>query len=207
MALSAEQGGLRYCAGGGDGPMRGWALGEQKASAEAIAEHSSNGARRMATHPAAGPTWTLSWWLASMAERRSVGQDGGWLDAIAEALTAGGPRRASASTRRSSTALKGELLLQARCDRCAPEAETCFHRALEIARAAECQILGTARRDQPRPAVGRARQARPGPRPARAGLRLVHRGLGYRRSEGREGAARRAAVARRQRLRQTTVSS
>ena len=41
----------------------------------------------------------------------------------------------------------------------------------------------------------RAGQARRGPRPARPGLRLVHRGLRYRRSQGRQGAARRAGVA------------
>ncbi len=53
----------------------------------------------------------------------------------------------------------------------------------------------------PRPAspgCGATGQARRGPRPARAGLRLVHRGLRYRRSEGRQGAARRAGVAPRQ---------
>ena len=52
------------------------------------------------------------------------------------------------------------------------------------------EIAGAARRDQPRPAVARPGQARPGPRPARADLRLVHRGLRYRRPQGRQGAAR-----------------
>ena len=55
--------------------------------------------------------------------------------------------------------------------------------------------VGAARRDQPRAAVARSGQARRGPRPARAGLRLVHRGLRHRRPEGRQGAARRAGVA------------
>ena len=39
---------------------------------------------------------------------------------------------------------------------------------------AKRQALGTPRHDQPRPAVGRSGPARRGPRPARAGLQLVH---------------------------------
>ena len=49
------------------------------------------------------------------------------------------------------------------------------------------------------PAVG-ARGAREGPRPARAGLRLVHRGLRHRRPQGRQGAARRAGIDLREQL-------
>jgi Sulfatase len=40
--------------------------------------------------------------------------------------------------------------------------------------------------------LGRARRAAEGPRPARARLRLVYRGVRHRRPEGRQGAARRA---------------
>ena len=46
------------------------------------------------------------------------------------------------------------------------------------------QIVGAAHRDELRPALARSGQAPAGPRPARAGLRLVHRGLRHRRSEG-----------------------
>ena len=51
--------------------------------------------------------------------------------------------------------------------------------------------LRIARRHEPRPAVARAGPAGRGARPARARLRLVHRGLRHRRPERREGAARR----------------
>ena len=52
------------------------------------------------------------------------------------------------------------------------------------------EVVGIARRHQPRPAVARPRQARRGARAAGAGLRLVHRGLRHRRSEGCQSAAR-----------------
>ena len=52
------------------------------------------------------------------------------------------------------------------------------------------EVVGAARRHQPRPAVAGPRQARRGARAAGAGLRLVHRGLRHRRSEGGQGAAR-----------------
>src|SRR5262249_19318925 len=48
-----------------------------------------------------------------------------------------------------------------------------------------------ARRQRSQPPVGRAGSARRSARLARAGLRLVHRGVGYRRSEGGQDAARR----------------
>ena len=54
--------------------------------------------------------------------------------------------------------------------------------------------LRIARRHEPRPAVARAGPARRGARPARAPLRLVHRGLRHRRPERREGPARSAGV-------------
>ncbi len=52
------------------------------------------------------------------------------------------------------------------------------------------EVVGIARRHQPRPAVARPGQARRGARTAGAGLRLVHRGLRHRRSEGGQDAAR-----------------
>src|SRR5207245_6824678 len=52
------------------------------------------------------------------------------------------------------------------------------------------EILRTEGRDEPRPAVGRARPPQGSARTPRTHLRLVHRGLRYRRPEGSKGAAR-----------------
>ena len=54
------------------------------------------------------------------------------------------------------------------------------------------EILGAAHRDQLRPASARPGPGRRSLRPAHADLRLVHRRLRHRRSEGCQGAARRA---------------
>ena len=71
--------------------------------------------------------------------------------------------------------------------------------AIAVARAARRQVSGSCAPRPASPGCGRDQgRARRGPRPARAGLRLVHRGLRYRRSEGRQGAARRAGVALRE---------
>jgi hypothetical protein len=58
----------------------------------------------------------------------------------------------------------------------------------------ECKDVGTPRRHQPLPPLARPRQGQRGPRPPRAGLRMVHRRFRHARSEGREGAARRAEL-------------
>jgi class 3 adenylate cyclase len=60
---------------------------------------------------------------------------------------------------------------------------------------AKGEVLGIARGDEPGPAVARSQQTAAGPRSSRAGLRLVHRGLRYRRSKRGQGAARRTAWA------------
>jgi class 3 adenylate cyclase/tetratricopeptide (TPR) repeat protein len=75
------------------------------------------------------------------------------------------------------------------------EAEACYTRAIEVARPGR-EACRTPGRDQHRPAMGGAGQARRGPRPAGAGLRMVHRGFRYSRPDGREGLARRARLAR-----------
>jgi hypothetical protein len=54
--------------------------------------------------------------------------------------------------------------------------------------------LRIARRHEPRPALARAGPAGRGARPARAPLRLVHRGLRHRQPERSQGAARRVDV-------------
>jgi hypothetical protein len=58
------------------------------------------------------------------------------------------------------------------------------------------EILGTARRDEPRPADARSRQATGGPRSSRPGLWLVHRGLRYPGPEGGQDPAQRAGAMR-----------
>ena len=88
---------------------------------------------------------------------------------------------------------KGEVVLcLSEADRA--EAERCFRKAMAVAQAQGAKLW------EMRAATSLARlwaeqgRARRGPRPARPGLRLVHRGLRYRRPEGRQGAARGAAL-------------
>src|SRR5215467_7000115 len=56
------------------------------------------------------------------------------------------------------------------------------------------EISRTSGGDEPCPAVGAPRQARPCPRRAHAYLRLVHRGLRHRQSEKRKGAVERVGM-------------
>ena len=85
--------------------------------------------------------------------------------------------------------------------------ELAHPQSLRLALSNACQLFGHRRRRQTkrqnlgatlgkvaRPAMARSGQARRGPRAARAGLRLVHRGLRDRRPQGRQGAARRAEL-------------
>jgi hypothetical protein len=58
------------------------------------------------------------------------------------------------------------------------------------------QNTGTARGDEPRPAVGRTKASHRSPRPPSTGLRLVHRGVRHRRSERGEDPARSVGVSR-----------
>jgi predicted ATPase len=109
--------------------IRGWAQGEQKASAEAIAEMRKGIDASRATGAA---LWT-PYWLALLASVHGrIGQAREGLVATAEALTLvarTGERFWEAELQR----LKGQLLLQA-VPANKPEAEACFHRAIEIAR-------------------------------------------------------------------------
>ena len=72
----------------------------------------------------------------------------------------------------------------------AAKAEAHFEHALAIAREAEGEVLGAARRDELGAFVARSGQAGRGARSAGAGLRLVHRRLRHARPEGGQGAAR-----------------
>ena len=109
--------------------LRGWARGEQEASAEAIAEMRKGLDAARAT---GAVLWTPYWLalLASVHGRLGQAQEG--LVATAEALTEvarTGERFWEAELQR----LKGQLLLQADPAN-QPEAEACFHRAIDIAR-------------------------------------------------------------------------
>ena len=109
--------------------LRGWARGEQEASAEAIAEMRKGLDAARAT---GAVLWTPYWLalLASVHGRLGQAQEG--LVATAEALTLvarTGERFWEAELQR----LKGQLLLQADPAN-QPEAEACFHRAIDIAR-------------------------------------------------------------------------
>ena len=91
--------------------------------------------------------------------------------------------------------LKSELLLR-RGGEDPHAARRLAHQGNKARTRAEREDCGSC---APRPASrgsGRSRASGRGPRPARPGLRLVHRGLRYRRSEGRQGAARRAGIRR-----------
>ena len=88
--------------------------------------------------------------------------------------------------------LGGQILLMRDGLDTTGEAEARFRRSLDIGR--RQSGVGTANRDQSRPTVARSGQARRGPRPPRARVRLVHGGLGHSGSDRGEGAARRAAL-------------
>ena len=81
----------------------------------------------------------------------------------------------------------------------AAEAASWLQRAIDTARSQQAKSLELRAATSLARLWARPGQARRGPRPARAGLRLVHRGLRHRRPQGRQGAARRAGVAPRQR--------
>ena len=75
-------------------------------------------------------------------------------------------------------------------------AEGEYRKSLSIAQEQKAKLWELRRRGKSGAAMGRARAARRCPRPARAGLRLVHRGLRHTRSQRGKGAARRVDVSR-----------
>jgi predicted ATPase len=110
--------------------LRDWALGERETSAEAIAEMRQG----LDASRATGADLLVPYWLALLAYVHGrLGQAEEGLAAVTEALddvARTGERFWEAELHR----LQGQLLLE---DDAAnqPEAEACFHRAIEIARA------------------------------------------------------------------------
>ena len=90
--------------------------------------------------------------------------------------------------------LKGDALLGCSSERAA-EAVACYHQALIVARDQGAR-LWELRAATSLARLWRDQDKRLSPRPARAGLRLVHRGLRHRRPVGRQSAAQRAGMSR-----------
>jgi predicted ATPase len=165
--------------------LHGWAMAEQGRNEEGIAQIQEG----LAASRATGAELYRPYFLCLLAEActKSDRLDDG-LSALREALAAANEhenRHYEAEMHR----LKGELLLTQN-DLNAAEAQSCFERAIEIARKQSAKSLelratmSLARLLCERGASGR------GARDARQNLRLVHRGLRYRRSHRRQSAAR-----------------
>jgi predicted ATPase len=126
LGISAEQGFALYLAWGA--VLRGWVLGERGQEDDGIDQIRQGIATRQST-------MRLPNALAFLAEAYGkVGQVEEGLSVLAEALdrvNESGERCWEAELHR----LKGELLLQqGEGERCMPDAETCFQRAIEVAR-------------------------------------------------------------------------
>jgi predicted ATPase len=134
ITLATEKGFPHWMAGGA---MRyGWALAHQ-GRAQAGIEQMTQG---LMTYRASGTALAQSYWLALLAEAYSAGgQAEAGLTVLAEALTHAdntGECFYEAELHR----LKGELRLQQSSDN-HPEAESCFHHALDIARTQQAKSL------------------------------------------------------------------
>ena len=134
----------------------------------------------------------LSWRSSPTSCRRAAPAGRGDLRPLADALEACPDRRALVQG--GAVLARGETLLHTAARPW--KAEASFRQAL-VSRAGAGSRLW-----ELRAATSLARlwaeqgKRAAGPRPARADLRLVHRGLRHRRSQGRQGAARRASVSR-----------
>jgi class 3 adenylate cyclase/predicted ATPase len=129
MALATEQGFAQQVAQATI--MRGWALAAQGQEAAGTAQMRQG----LAAHQATGTARQRPYYLALLAEASgSRGQTVEGLSLLAEALATGdrtGERGWAAELHR----LQGELLLaQAGARQRVPEAEVCFHQALDVAR-------------------------------------------------------------------------
>jgi predicted ATPase len=134
IALSAEQGFAVYLAHGT--VLRGWALAEQGQAVEGIAQISSG----LEAWRTTGAEVQRPYWLALLSEADGhAGQaDRGltWLDEALTVVHKTEERWWEAELHR----LKGELLLALAADN-HPQAEICFHQALEVARRQQAKSL------------------------------------------------------------------
>ena len=159
VALSTAQGFTQWAAMGRS--LRGWGLAMQGQGEEGMAQVRQG----IAAYRATGAALLVPYFctiLADVSDHLGHPDDG--LQALAEAHTLveqHEERWWEAEVYR----LRGVLLLQQTVTQ-QVEAETCFQRALDVAR-----------RQEPRMPVAAAGQARRGLRPARTDLWLVYRGL------------------------------
>ncbi|HSA80462.1 MAG TPA: AAA family ATPase, partial [Geminicoccaceae bacterium] len=154
--IAVERGFALYVAW--TGVLRDWALGERETSAEAIAEMRQG----LDASRATGADLLVPYWLALLAYVHGrLGQAEEGLAAVTEALdevARTGERFCEAELQR----LKGQLLLASDAAN-QPEAEACFHKAIEIARAQKARSwelraatsLARLRRDQGKPEAAR----------------------------------------------------
>jgi predicted ATPase len=165
--------------------LRGWAIAAGGNHEEGIAKIGES----LAALGAKGAGVWRPYFLCMLADAcMEAGRSEQGLVALTEALTAAEKheeREHEAQIHR----LKGELLLR-QTDSNAAEAQKCFERAIEIARKQSAKSF------ELRATVSLARlfrdtgPSRRGAHDACRHLRLVHRGLRHRRSQGREGDAR-----------------
>jgi class 3 adenylate cyclase/predicted ATPase len=152
--------------------LRGWALAHQGQVKEGI-EQMTQGVR---AYRATGAVALQPWFLALLAEAQgTMGQPAEGLMTLTEALTLAdktGERWYEAELYR----LKGALLLQQNSDTQA-DAETCFHKALDIARSQQAKSFRVTSHYESGAAVAKPREARRSKAGAWGCLRLVHRGF------------------------------
>ena len=180
-ALAAEQ---RFAERVQRGLLRGTALAMQGATDDAVRCLQE----ALAQLDQRGATLYRSFGLASLAEALTrQGEHRAALAAVGEGLdtlAATGERWWETELHRvHGTVLMAKNQLG--------QSEACFRQAIRIAAGPTSKIVGIARCPRSGPAVGRPEPPRRSPRSARAGLRLVHRGVRHRRLGRGEGAARR----------------
>jgi predicted ATPase len=134
IAISTEQG-FAYSLARSTS-LRGWALAEQEATEQGLAQVRQG----LAAAQALGTKTIRAFWLSLLIETAGeAGQVDEGLETVAEALEvvgATGERLAEAELHR----LKGELLLARSSDN-HTEAETCFHQALSVAQSQQAKSL------------------------------------------------------------------
>ena len=183
-AIAEEQGFAQRVAG--NTIMQGWVLSMQGRVEEGIPQMTQG----IAAFRATGAEAWCHYWLGLLAEAcGKAGQSEQGLTSLAEALTLvwqNGECFYEAELHR----LTGEFLLQQPIP-AIHQVLTCFH-CTRGGSSSGSEMVGAAGRHEPQPPVAATRETCGGPGPPGTGLRLVHRGLRYRRPPGGEGVARRA---------------